>query len=563
MKTISNPYVVTALGCVGGLLFGFDIASMSAILPTANYKVYFNGGNDPPSQAVGKPLGWLDSTGPSSDVQGGITASMAGGSFLGAIVSGLLTDKLGRRNSIFVSTIIFVIGSIITCAAQAIGMLVVGRLICGFAIGIASAQVPVYISELVPSRLRGRLVGCQQWAITWGIMVFYYVSLGCSYAAPQDGRRTITFRLPWALQMIPAIFLMFLVPFMPRSPRWLASKGRYEEARQVLALVHAKGDVSSPLVLAEMKEIQDSIEAESGKGSGFTDLFKGRMLYRIHIGIFTQIWSQLTGMNVMMYYIGYVFQMAGVSDTSQAVVSSSIQYVINVVMTVPALIWIDKWGRRPTLLIGAALMALWLFINAGIMAQHGHYVTEAERQAEGLSQSVAWRVDITSGKAVIAMSYLFVASYAPTWGPVSWVYPPELFPTRLRGKANAISTCANWIFNFALGYFVPPAFENIQWKVYLIFGVFNVAMFIHVFFCFVETKGKTLEEVEEVFNSGLHAWQTRKLTETSRVEQMATAIAQGEKVENLDRAVSPSEHDVKSPDSELSDKQLGGTTHVA
>ncbi|PWN35852.1 uncharacterized protein FA14DRAFT_179218 [Meira miltonrushii] len=130
--------------------------------------------------------------------------------------------------------------------------------------------------------------------------------------------------------------------------------------------------------------------------------------------------------------------------------------------------------------------------------------------------------------------------------------------------ANAISTCANWIFNFALGYFVPPAFENIQWKVYLIFGVFNVAMFIHVFFCFVETKGKTLEEVEEVFNSGLHAWQTRKLTETSRVEQMATAIAQGEKVENLDRAVSPSEHDVKSPDSDLSDKQLGGTTtHTA
>lgn len=565
MKTISNPYIVTALGCVGGLLFGFDIASMSAILPTPNYKVYFNGGNDIPYQQANKPLGWVDSAGPASDVQGGITASMAGGSFLGAVISGMMTDKLGRRNSIFVSSIIFVIGSIITCAAQAIGMLVVGRLICGIAIGIASAQVPVYISELSPTKLRGRLVGCQQWAITWGIMIFYYVSLGCSYAGDQDGRSTITFRLPWGLQMIPALFLMCMVPFMPRSPRWLASKGRYEEARQVLALVHANGDISSPLVIAELKEIQDSIEAESGEGSGFTDLFKGKMLYRIHIGIFTQIWSQLTGMNVMMYYIGYVFQMAGVNDSAQAVVSSSIQYVINVVMTVPALIWIDKWGRRPTLLIGAALMATWLFANAGIMAQHGHLVTEAERHENNISQSVSWRVDPTSGKAVIAMSYLFVASYAPTWGPVSWVYPPELFPTRLRGKANAISTCANWIFNFALGYFVPPAFENIQWKVYLIFGVFNVAMFIHVFFCFVETKGKTLEEIEEVFEANVHAWQTRKLTERSRVEEMAVAIANGEKVENLGHggADSPSEHDVKSPGSEGSEKDLGVNTHVA
>lgn len=195
----------------------------------------------------------------------------------------------------------------------------------------------------------------------------------------------------------------------------------------------------------------------------------------------------------MMYYISFVFQMAGVSDTEQAVVSSSIQYVINVVMTVPALIWIDKWGRRPTLLIGAALMAVWLFSVAGIMASRGHLVTDAERLRYNLSESVSWRVDTTAGKGIIACSYLFVASYAPTWGPVSWIYPPELFPTRLRGKAGSISTCANWVFNFALSYFVPPAFSNIQWKAYLVFGVFCVAMFIHVFFAFVETKGKSLE----------------------------------------------------------------------
>lgn len=154
----------------------------------------------------------------------------------------------------------------------------------------------MYLSEISPARLRGRLVGCQQWAITWGIMIFYYVSLGCSYAAPQDGQHTITWRLPWGLQMIPAIFLLAMTPFMPRSPRWLASKGRYDEALDVLALVHGNGDKSAPIVVAEFKEIRDSIEEEKGAGSGYLDLFRGGMAYRTHIAVFTQIWSQLTGM---------------------------------------------------------------------------------------------------------------------------------------------------------------------------------------------------------------------------------------------------------------------------
>lgn len=546
MKRITNPYVITALGCIGGFLFGFDISSMSAILPTSNYKVYF-GGNE---------------SGPTANVQGGITAAMPGGSFVGAVVSGILSDVFGRRNSIFIACCIFIVGSILVCAAQAVGMLVVGRFVCGTAIGIASAQVPVYISEIAPGHLRGRLVGCQQWAITWGIMIFYYVSLGCSYAAEQDGKHTITWRLPWGLQMVPAVAMLGIIPFMPRSPRWLASKGRYEEALEILALIHAKGDASSPAVQAEFREIQESIEAERGEGSGFIDLFRGRMFYRTHLGVFTQIWSQLTGMNVMMYYIAYVFQMAGVNDTNQAVVSSSIQYVINVVMTIPALIWIDKWGRRPTLLVGAALMATWLFINAGILAQKGHYLPPEERERLQFSDSVAWQVDKTSGKAVIAMSYLFVASFAPTWGPVSWVYPPELFPTRLRGKANSISTCSNWIFNFALSYFVPPAFKNIQWKTYLVFGIFNIAMFVHVFFAFVETKGKTLEEVEDVFASNLPAWKTRAVTEERRVDKLADAIARGEKgaaIPAVKRTHSDdaSDQDAKSPGSDNDKEHVG------
>jgi len=221
----------------------------------------------------------------------------------------------------------------------------------------------------------------------------------------------------------------------------------------------------------------------------------------------------------MMYYITYIFTMAGLG--SSVLVSSSIQYAINVVMTIPALIFVDKWGRRPTLLIGAFLMLVWLVINAGLL---GAYSVPPYK---GQFSSAAESMYITGApsKAVIACTYLFVASYAPTWGPVSWIYPPELYPLRVRGKAVALATSFNWIFNFALAYFVPPAFANIRWEVYVIFAVFCAAMFLHVFFLFPETAGKPLEEVEEMFDDattgsirflGTPAWKTSTHTHIAR-----------------------------------------------
>jgi sugar porter (SP) family MFS transporter len=403
-----------------------------------------------------------------------------------------------------------VIGCILCAAAQNIPMLIVGRIICGLSVGIESAQVPVYISEVAPPSKRGRLVGMQQWAITWGIMIMFYISYGCSFL---DG--TKSFRVPWGIQALPAVLLFFAMMLMPESPRWLARKDRWEEAMEVLVLVHGHGDPQSPFVQKEYDEIKQACEFERQNADvTYAELFKPHMINRTHIGLFVQIWSQLTGMNVMMYYISYVFLMAGLRDNT-LLVSSSIQYVINVAMTVPALIWVDKWGRRPTLLFGALAMMTWLFANGGIMATHGHYVPGGIQNTAAAS----WKVVGTSSKAIIACSYLFVASYAISWGPVSWIYPPELFPLRVRGKAVALATSANWAFNFALGYFVPPSFENIQWKTYMIFGAFCGAMFIHVYFMFPETAGKRLEEVEEMFTDpngpkyiGTWAWTTRQST---------------------------------------------------
>ncbi len=506
MRRITNPYVLTALACTGGLLFGFDISSMSAIISSPNYLTYF-GPRDKTAECIERP-GALCNIGPSPSVQGGITASMAGGSFIASLFSGIVADRFGRRSAIFLGCILWVIGSILTCAVQNIGMLIIGRIFNGMCVGLASAQVPVYLSELSPARIRGRLVGCQQWAITWGICIFFFICYGCSFIGKQidgqqDGRGTASFRVPWGLQMIPALVLMALVPMMPESPRWLITKGRNAEALEILGQVHAHGDQNAPEVQAEYKEICQNIEESTSEGSGYIDLFRNGHAWRTHIAMFTQIWSQLTGMNVMMYYLSYVFEMAGITGNI-ALISNGIQYVINVVMTVPALLYIDRWGRRPTLLIGSTLMTIWLFAVAGLMANYGHPFPNSGNSV------VQWQVTGPASKAVIACSYLFVASFAPTWGPVSWIYVPELFGNRLRGKSNSVSTASNWAFNFALGYFVPPAFHNIKWKAYIVFGCFTVAMTIHVFFAFPETAGKTLEEVDEIFQSGVPAWKTRK-----------------------------------------------------
>jgi sugar porter (SP) family MFS transporter len=506
---VGNIYVIAATAVIGGSLFGFDIASMSAQLEMPAYKCYFNQGPKGPPFTND-----TECSGPKSLNQGGITAAMPAGSWLGALISGPLSDRLGRKTSIMIGCVIWLIGSTIICASQNVAMLVVGRIINGLAVGIESAQVPVYISEISPPSKRGRFVGAQQWAITWGILIMYYISYGCSFIGgtlPTD-YSTAAWRIPWGLQMLPAVGLGIAMIFLPESPRWLARKDRWEDCHNVLAAVHGKGDPNHPFVHVELQDIKEMCEFERRHADvTYLDLFKPNMLNRTIVSLFTQIWSQLTGMNVMMYYITYVFGMAGYSGNAN-LLASSIQYIINVLMTLPALIWIDRWGRRPTMLIGSSLMCIFMFANAGLMGGNGTVVPGGVKGTAAESMSVTG----APAKGLIACTYLFVASYAPTWGPASWIYPPELFPLRLRGKGVALATSGNWAFNMALGLFTPVAFQNIMYKTYIMFGVFNFAMTIHVFFGFPETAGKTLEETEAMFEDpngikyiGTAPWKTR------------------------------------------------------
>ncbi|KAK4071904.1 hypothetical protein Trihar35433_3968 [Trichoderma harzianum] len=434
---ISNIYVITAFLVIGGLLQGFDISSLSAILSTKPFKEEFDS--------------------PTADQQGGMFTSTG----------------------------------------------------------------PLFLAELSRPETRGRILSFQQWSITWGALIMYYITFGTQYT-----KSDAVFRVPWAVQMFPALVLFVALFFIPESPRWLASQDRWEEALDVLASVHGQGNQQAPIVQAQYAEIRESMAVSESQGEvKWAELIHPDNIHRISNGIFVHIWTQLSGNNALLYYIVYIFQMAGLTGNVK-LIASSVQYIINVVFTLPAILFLDRIGRRPALIGGAFFMMIWLYSTAGVMAQYGHYVPGG---FDG-SSAVTWTMndDAKSAKAaVIAFTYLLVATYSFTWAPISWCYPSEIYPIRLRGKAVSIATSANWILGFANNYYTPPAFQNIQWKTFIIFGTFNVVACLHAFFFFPETKRRSLEDIDELFASGVKPWKSSTLPKADRLHELVEEADKG------------------------------------
>jgi len=235
-----------------------------------------------------------------------------------------------------------------------------------------------------------------------------------------------------------------------------------------------------------------------------------------------QMWSQLCGMNVMMYYVVYIMEGANIASP---LLTASIQYILNVALTLPAILYLDKFGRRPAMLIGSFLMMTYLFIVGALQASYGQANVGSLRNST--NSDISWIVNDNKpvSKAIVAMTYLFVCTFATTWGPTSWTYPAEIFPNKIRAKAVSLATASNWFWNCVLAFGVPPLLWNINWKMYMIFATFNGAAFIHMFLTAPETKGKTLEEMDEVFDSGLPAW--RSVPKGSRLDQLQKDIEAG------------------------------------
>ena len=275
-KAVTHPPRI-AEGCVLTQLFllrfGFDISSISAIIATDQYVDYFNN--------------------PHGIVQGGIGAALAGGSVIGALMAGPVSNKIGRRDAIGFACLWWLLGTAVQAGCNGIGMLVAGRFLNGICVGITSSQVPVYLVEITKKEKRGSIVVIQQWAIEWGIFIMYFIGYGCSFI-PGTG----SFRTAWAIQFVPCVFLLAGLPFLPRSPRWLTKVGRTEEAIQILARIQARGDVNDPLVVAEWEEITTVLAKEREGQQGWRRFLFNGMWRRTFAGTSVQAWQQLSGANV-------------------------------------------------------------------------------------------------------------------------------------------------------------------------------------------------------------------------------------------------------------------------
>lgn len=273
---IYNPYFVALVATIGGMLFGFDISSMSAIIGTEQYNDYFN-----------KPAGII---------QGSIGAALAAGSVVGSAIAGPISDYIGRRDSIMFACLWWFAGTAVQVSTNGIGMLIAGRILNGVCVGITSSQVPVYLAEIAKKEKRGQLIVVQQLAIEWGILIMYFIGYGCSFISGPA-----SFRTAWGCQFIPALFLFCGLPFLPRSPRWLAKKDRTDEAIETLARIQAGGDINSPLVVAEWEEIITTLHAERSAAPGWRKFFVNGMWKRTLAGFTVQMWQQNSGANAMTY----------------------------------------------------------------------------------------------------------------------------------------------------------------------------------------------------------------------------------------------------------------------
>jgi sugar porter (SP) family MFS transporter len=430
-------YVVASVAALGGLLFGYDTGVISGALLFI--------GEDFQLTAF---------------LEGFIVSSLLLGAMVGAGVSGALSDRLGRRTIILAAATIFAIGAVGAGLAPNVETLIFFRFFLGLGVGSASALVPSYISESAPTDVRGSLSSLFQLAITLGILVAYLVNAAFASAG--------NWRWPLALAFVPALVLLIGMYFLPETPRWLVSKDRDEEARRVLSRTRTEAEVER-----ELQEIRRTQEEEQ---AGYRELLAPWVRPMLVVGIGLAVFQQFVGINTVIYYAPTIIKSTGLANVASVLATVGIG-VVNVLMTIVAILVIDRVGRKPLLLVGLAGMTVSLVIIGAAFA------------FSGLSGIISW--------VTLAGLMLYIASFAVSFGPVLWVMLPEIFPLNARGTGTGVSALSNWGANFVVAQAFLPLVALIGRSAvfWILAGICIVAaLFIH--FLVPETKGRSLEQIE-------------------------------------------------------------------
>lgn len=432
---------VSFTAALAGLLFGLDTGAISGALPFIVQDFIISPG-----------------------LQGWVVSVLMFGAAVGAVGSAALSWHLGRKVSLFLAAGLFVAGSLLSAMAPGVLSLLAGRVVLGLAIGVASFTAPLYLSEIAPGRVRGGLISMYQLMITIGILGAFLSDTAFSY--------TGAWRWMLGVPVFPALALLCAVVFLPNSPRWLAMRRRHDDAREVLERLR-----ESPAEAA--RELHDIRESLAVPQEGWA-LFRrnGHFRRAVGLGVLLQIMQQLTGINVIMYYAPRIFELAGYASTAEQMWGTVLVGVTNVLATFIAIGLVDRWGRRPILLLGFAVMAVGMG-SLGVMLH-----LDAPGSAARLF--------------AVSMLLVFILGFAMSAGPVVWVLCSEIQPLKGRDFGIMCSTATNWLANMCIGAAFPVMLTALGGpRTFAFFAACN-AVFILLTCLFVpETRGVSLEHIEK------------------------------------------------------------------
>lgn len=463
---------MTFVATLGGLLFGYDTAVISGAVTSIDANFI-----DPQH---------LSETARSS-LSGWTVSSALFGCIIGAIVAGWVSNAIGRKGGMLVAGFLFLIsaagsaypefglGPIGGMGPAALTPFILYRILCGVGVGIASMLSPLYIAEIAPSRIRGRLVSFNQLSIVLGMLLVYFVNWFIASQGDEAWIRSTGWRLMLVSEAVPALLFLGLLTLVPDTPRWFAMKGRHDKALAVLNRL--VGDEEARVT---MQEIEASLVVPAHSGAGLFAF--GSMV--IVVGVLLSLFQQFVGINAVLYYAPLMFKNLGAS-TDSALMQTVIVGIANVIFTVVAILTVDRLGRKPLLIIGGLVM------GAAMVALGFLFQANA----------------VGTGPLIAAVTY--IAGFALSWGPVTWVLLSEMFPNAIKNKAMAIAVAAQWIANLFVSWSFKILIGNSALNAmfnhgfpYWVYGVMSFLAAAFVYFYVPETKRRTLEEIQNLWTRG-------------------------------------------------------------
>jgi MFS transporter, SP family, xylose:H+ symportor len=460
MKKNSNFSIVliTLVATLGGLLFGYDTAVISGA--EGALQAYFT-----------------DSLGLSSLVHGITVSSALIGCIIGGLVSGYFASNIGRKYSLVVAAVLFIVSALgsaypeflfFTKGEPSMELLItfnIYRIIGGIGVGLASAIAPMYIGEIAPPKIRGTLVSLNQFAIIFGMLVVYFVNWGIAKGQSIEWINDIGWRYMFLSEVIPAAVFLALLFTVPETPRYLIQKNQDEKAMSVLNKLYEKAVAKSTLI-----EIKSSFDDNKLKSKLFSF---GKTI--VVVGILLSVFQQFVGINVALYYAPRIFESMGAGKDA-SMFQTIIMGLVNVVFTLIAIFTVDKFGRKPLLIIGSIGMTIGMFGVAGMAFTN------------------------VIGIGTLIFIIIYTASFMMSWGPVVWVLLSEIFPNKIRGQAMAIAVAAQWAANYFISSTYPAMMEFSGGLTYSFYGIMSLLSAVFVWKFIPETKGQSLEQLENLWS---------------------------------------------------------------